>query len=122
MYSIMHYIPLIGPFVLAQKKLEVEGHNFKSNGIYSFPCFADNEQHIEFNDSSKKAKEQKELVEKREQENKNMFDYNYNSNYLNNTANKHAITNLKEGLKAAGKSIAGSNAVTGGTQDRKSVV
>ena len=54
MYSIMHYIPLIGPFVLAQKKLEVEGHNFKSNGIYSFPCFADNEQHIEFNDSSKK--------------------------------------------------------------------
>lgn len=68
-------------------------------------------------DASKEAKKEKELIEKREQENKNMFDYNYNSNYLNNTANKHAITNLKEGLKSAGKSIAGNNAVTGGTQN-----
>jgi hypothetical protein len=49
MISISHYIPLIGPFILAQKKLEENGKNFILNGIYSFPCFINNEQHIEFN-------------------------------------------------------------------------
>jgi len=47
-------IPLIGPYVLSQKKLQNEGINFKLNGIYSFPGFMNNEQHIEFNDSSLK--------------------------------------------------------------------
>lgn len=51
--SITHYIPLIGPFILAQKKLQKEnGLNFTLNGVYSFPGFKNNEQHIEFNDPS----------------------------------------------------------------------
>lgn len=50
MISIAHYLPLIGPYILAQKKLEKEGKTkFKLNGVYSFPRFKDNEQHIEPN-------------------------------------------------------------------------
>lgn len=34
---------------MAQKKLESEGHNFKLNGVYSYPPFKNNEQHIRYN-------------------------------------------------------------------------
>lgn len=34
---------------MAQKKLESEGHKFISNGVYSFPPFSNNDQHINYN-------------------------------------------------------------------------
>ncbi len=52
--TFLHFLPLIGPFILAQKKLEKEGLLLESKGIYSFPDFKNNEQHITHNDSSLK--------------------------------------------------------------------
>ena len=42
MTSISHFIPLIGPFILAQKQLEEKNHNFKLNLIYSFQGYNNN--------------------------------------------------------------------------------
>lgn len=49
MTKVDHFIPLIGPFIMATDRLKSQGKDFENNNIHSFPAFSNNEQHINYN-------------------------------------------------------------------------
>lgn len=48
--TVRHFIPLIGPYILACKKLGIKDED----EVYSFEAFKDNDQHVYNNDENKK--------------------------------------------------------------------
>lgn len=52
MITMSHFIPLIGPYILSEKRLK-DKHNIdiQHNGIFSLKEFSNNEQHIKINNS-----------------------------------------------------------------------